>query len=376
MITQTENELMTRVEGDAPMGQLMQNHYWIPFALSSHLLNERAPMPVRLFGGDFVALRGEDGRVRFLDETCRHRGGAVAHFPVHEAGGLSWVWQGGGEAPPFPDLPFDGTDLYQFWCVCQVPCNWLQGVEGTIDSAHVGVLHQTWIAEAAKMAEHSNLGLALVQPPTYETEATSYGMRAAALRKTADGGAYVRITEHLMPLVTVVPIGRAMPRSGSVFAISPTDDTHHHLFFGTFGDTPHSAEPPERTAMQDPRYVPEDLDYTGLRGDRSNAWGQDRGRMGRGHFSGFWRSLLEEDAVVQTSMGPIVDRTRENLSSGDVAVVQARRLLLEALDAAGSGRLPPGSALSHDDVKLPNASEVFIGDGERWEDAAINPLAS
>jgi phthalate 4,5-dioxygenase oxygenase subunit len=414
MTTLSENELMTRIEGDAPMGRLMRENYWIPFALSSHLVHGEGPTPVRLLGENYVAFRAEDGRIGFLDELCPHRRASlvlgrtegncirciyhgwkvdvtgcvveaptqvtrpeafasrvqVVHFPVHESGGLAWVWLAGDEPASFPDLPFRDAELYRFWCVSRVPCNWLQGVEGTIDSAHVGMLHQTWIAEAAQMAEHSNLSFALAQPPSYETESTSYGMRAVALRKTAEGGAYARITEHLMPLVTVVPIGRAMARSGSVFVISPVDDTHHLLFYGTFGDTPHSADTLDRTAMQAPDYLPDDFDYTGLRGDRTNGWGQDRSRMGDGHFTGFWRSLLEEDAVIQTSMGAIVDRSKENLSSSDVAVAHTRRMLLDAVRAAETGQRPPGSALTPAGVELPNAFEVFVEEGMRWQDAA------
>jgi phthalate 4,5-dioxygenase oxygenase subunit len=398
----------------------MRAHSWIPFAMSSHLVHGDAPMPVRLLGENYVAFRAEDGRIGFLDELCPHRrsslllarieGNAVrciyhgwkidasgcvvecpnqatraeqfasrvsvVHFPVHESGGLAWVWLGGAEAPRFPDLSFGDEDLYRYWCVSRVPCNWLQGVEGTIDSSHVGMLHQTWIAEAAKMAEHSNLTFALDQPPSYETQSTSYGMRAAALRKMADGQSYVRITEHLMPLVTVVPIGRAMPRAGSVFVISPVDDTHHLLFFGYFGDTPHSAKLPEEISMADPAYVPDPDDYTRLRGDRWNAWAQDRALMNGGHFTGFGRSLLEEDAVVQTSMGPIVDRSKEQLCSSDVAVAHTRRMLLEAVRAVDDGKLPPGSALAPDRVRLPNAVELIVEQGQRWEDAALDQLTT
>lgn len=420
MTTPADNELMTRIDGDAPMGRLMRANYWIPFAMSAHLVHADAPMPVRLFGENYVAFRADDGRIGFLDELCPHRRASlllgrvegngvrciyhgwkidaagcvvdcptqttrveqfasrvdVSHFPVHESGGLAWVWLGGGEAAPaFPELPFGDADLYRYWCVSQVPCNWLQGIEGTIDSAHVGTLHQTWIAEAAKMAEHSNLTMALDQPPTYETEATPYGMRAAALRKTADGGTYVRVTEHLMPLVTVVPIGRSMPKSGSVFVISPVDDIHHLLFFGYFGDSPHSALTPDQIAMQSPEYEPPPRDYTGLTGDRGNAWGQDRSLMVDGHFTGFGRSLLEEDAVIQTSMGPIVDRSKENLSASDIGVAAARRMLLDAVRAFGtdSGAVPPGSALAGPPhMRLPNAIEVLVPEGERWKDAALD----
>jgi hypothetical protein len=62
--------------------------------------------------------------------------------------------------------------------------------------------------------------------------------------------------------------------------------------------------------------------------------------------------LLEEDAAVQTSAGPILDRTEANLSSSDVAIAQTRRLLLDASAAHQAGGLPPG-ARSPDGVKVP-----------------------
>jgi phenylpropionate dioxygenase-like ring-hydroxylating dioxygenase large terminal subunit len=416
--TSAENELMTRFEGDAPMGRLMRRHYWAPFALSAHLVAGGAPVAVRLFGEDYVAFRASDGRVGFLDELCPHRRGSlllarsegdglrciyhgwkvdaggcvvecptqtvrpeqfaarvpVVHFPVHEAGGLAWVWLDGTEPTPFPSLPFADEDLYRFWCVSQVPCNWLQGLEGSVDSVHVAMLHQTWIALSVDMAEHANLGYALAQAaPTYETAPTSYGMRAAALRRTADGGTYVRVTEHLMPFVTITPVGSTEPRAGAVFVIAPVDDTHHLLFFGTVGPTPHSAVPLDEIKMQDASYAPEPGDYAGLRGDRSTRWGQDRSLMAAGHFTGFGRSLLEEDVAVQTSMGAIVDRSKEHLSSSDVAVAHLRRMLLDALAAADAGGLPPGSARSPGGVRLPNASERLLGAGERWEHTALDP---
>jgi phthalate 4,5-dioxygenase len=418
MTTQAENELLTRVDGDAPMGRLMRQNYWIPFAQSSHLVHGDGPLPVRLLGENYVAFRSPDGRIGFLDELCPHRRASlvlgriegdgvrciyhgwkmdasgrvvdcptqiaraeefarnvpVVHFPVHEAGGLAWVWLGGAEAPPFPHLPFADEDLYRYWITAQVPCNWLQGLEGSIDSVHAGQLHQTWIAESVKMAEHSNLSFALAESPTYETSATTYGLRAAALRKTSTGQTYVRITEHLTPLITITPTGGTTPRTGAVFVVSPVDDTHHLLFFGTVGPSPHSGVSLDQIAMQNPDYVPDPFDYTGLRGDRSTRWGQDRDLMTAGHFTGFGRSLLEEDAAVQTSMGQIVDRRKENLSSSDVAVAHVRRILLDALEAAGAGRLPPGSALTESGVHLPNACEVLVDEGACWEDAALAPL--
>jgi len=409
MLSREENELLTRIEGDAPMGRLMRENYWIPFALSSHLVHGDAPMQVRLLGESYIAFRAADGRVGLFDELCPHRraslalgrvegngvrciyhgwkidvGGCVVeaptqlvrpeqfaarvrviHFPVREAGGVAWVWLGGTEAPAFPELPFAREDVCSYWCVSRVPCNWLQGIEGTLDSAHVGVLHQTWLRETAKVEGYGNINLALDLPPSYATEAAPHGMRAAALRRTSDGRIYARVSEYFMPLVTVVPVGRGRPRDGSMFVIAPVDDTHHLLFYGYFADTP--VKPPEELGGAASDFVPDPHDYTGLRGDRSNRWGQDRELMKAGHFTGFGRTLLEEDVVVQTSMGPILDRTRENLSTSDVAVAQARRMLLEALRAARAGERPPGSALAGEAVRMPNAVEAVLDEGVRWE---------
>ena len=254
-----------------------------------------------------------------------------------------------------------------------VPCNWLQGLEGTIDSAHVGVLHQTWHRVTAELPEHANLGLALDSPPSYETESTPYGLRAAALRPTADGGTYVRVTEHLMPLVTLVSVGRAKPRDGALFVISPVDDTNHLVFFGTYGDSP-IVPAEEMPGFVAPGFVPDPHDFAGLRGDRTDRWGQDRELMQVGHFTGFGRNLLEEDAAVQTSMGPILDRTKEHLASGDAAVAHTRRVLLDALRAVESGELPPGSARSPQPVRLPNAVEAVLDEEQRWQDLALDPV--
>ena len=79
--------------------------------------------------------------------------------------------------------------------------------------------------------------------------------------------------------------------------------------------------------------------------------------------------------MVQTSMGPILDRTKENLSSSDVAVAQARRMLLDALRAAEAGKLPPGSALAPGAVRMPNALEAVLEAGARWENVALDRLA-
>ena len=75
MVTREENELLCRVAGDAPMGRMLRQHYWLPAILSMRVRKGGAPVRVKLFGQNFVAFRGGNGQVGFLDEACPHRGG-------------------------------------------------------------------------------------------------------------------------------------------------------------------------------------------------------------------------------------------------------------------------------------------------------------
>ena len=73
MLTKEENELLCRVEGDAPMGQLMRRH-WTPVCLVEEVSEpDGAPVKARVFGEDLVVFRDSDGRVGVLDEYCPHR---------------------------------------------------------------------------------------------------------------------------------------------------------------------------------------------------------------------------------------------------------------------------------------------------------------
>ena len=97
MTTRAENELMTRIEGDAPMGRLMREHSWLPFAMSSHLSVGDAPLPVRLLGENYVAFRTEDGRIGFMDELCPHRRASLTlpvcrHTPAIPRVPITQLW--------------------------------------------------------------------------------------------------------------------------------------------------------------------------------------------------------------------------------------------------------------------------------------------
>jgi phthalate 4,5-dioxygenase oxygenase subunit len=412
MVTRAENELMTRVEGDAPLGRLMRENFWVPFALSSNLVAGDAPTSVRLFGENYVAFRDVEGRVGFLDELCPHRRGSLllarhegdgirciyhgwkmsaagavldcptqtvrperfaAHvktvkYPVHEEGGMAWVWTGGDGTPSFPDLPFsERYGMRTEIAFAQLPCNWLQGFEGGFDSVHAPVLHKSVIEETIRKMSGTTgvqgVQATMAAPPRYETEEATYGLRACSLRDAGAGRTFVRVAHYFFPFVIVVPNG--YEGLTHLFAFAPVDDTHHLLFFGNYGEKPMSRL--EVAGVRD-GHQPDPRNMVALSGNRRSRWGQDREAMKRGHWSGFCNSALDEDAVVQISMGPITDRTKENLSSSDVAIAQARRLILETIEAAKKGAVPPGSARGSDPVRLPHPFEAVLDESVSWQE--------
>lgn len=370
MVTQAENQCITRVTGDAPLGQMLREHYWMPFARSEALLQGGAPMRVRLLGTDLIAFRGEDGTLGLLDEACPHRraslalgrvegcsirciyhgwrmdaSGAVAEVPsegarseefasrietnryhVREGGGLIWGFLGRGEPPPLPPLPFmDRPPESRAWHRMVVKCNWLQGFEGALDSVHLNWLHRGW-------ADADANSVMVDVPPAYEIEETGYGLRTAAIRKPGEGKLHFRVAEFIAPFYAFSASRQPMIASDcSCFISVPVDDETHVLFFGFWDEEGPLADISQYFSGLDPdNLVPETA-------DRANNWGQDREAMGNGHFSGFTASVLHEDVGVQMSMGPIVERSEENLCGTDLAIVRMRQYLLDMLRRYDAG---------------------------------------
>jgi phthalate 4,5-dioxygenase oxygenase subunit len=301
------------------------------------------------------------------DEFCASV--TVTRFPVHEAGSIAWVWLGSGETPLFPDLPFDEAHGHEVAVtISTVPANWLQGLEGGIDSVHGTILHWSFVESTLRRNGGSTAGLeaTLKAPPLYETEVAPFGMRQASLRRVDGDRTYVRLAHFFFPFVVVVPNG--IVGSTHVFCFAPVDDTHHLLFFGNYGDRGISQL---EMGGQREDVVPDPRNFADLRGDRSTRWGQDRQLMNRGHHSGFDRSAIDEDAVVQVSMGSIVDRTKENLSGSDTAIAHTRRLILDIIEAVAGGQLPPGSARTPGGVRIPQPVDATLQPGESWRELEV-----
>jgi phthalate 4,5-dioxygenase len=371
-MTREENELMCRVENDAPMGKFLRANYWLPATLSMKIEAGGAPLRVRILGEDFVIFRTHDGRLGMFDEHCPHRGasltlarnednalrcifhgwkfgvdGTVLEVPtephnrtdfckkvplryhsVREGAGIVWAWIGDGAPVPFPEFEFFELPADQTYAVMQnLNCNWVQDLENGADSAHVGVLHKSWMGNVRLegLADHD-------AAPTLEFESWPGGYSYVAKRNLKDGNQYCRITQFVMPWYCFICPEELKHNDRLVIITTPVDDTHCTHF-----QLRYNYWKPLSPSWMNP--APDPTNYPPLPpgGPESN-WGQDRFLM-KTHFTGF-RHLNTEDFVIAQSLGPIAPRAREYLNHGDLAVVKLRRLLLGAVREFMEGRQP------------------------------------
>ena len=385
MLSAADNERLTRVTGDAPMGALMRR-YWFPACLAEEVAQpDGAPVRTRILGTPLVAFRDTHGRIGILDEHCPHRlaslalgrneegglrcvyhgwkfgvDGACAEmptepegynfrdrtrtraYPVHEAGGIVWTYLGPPEhQPPFP--AFDWTRLPKAQVAiikAGARVNWAQAVEGAIDSSHSWFLHRDTIWDWKKRSEISS-----DLSPRLEAQDEPYGFRYAAIRRpnaNPESEKYVRVTHFVAPSTALIPrpLDPAEPAHAELFV--PVDDTHT-MFYGIFFSQ--NGEPVDEDAQRRKHHVVPgvDLDRMWFRLHGVHDWfAQDRERMREGSYTGI-PGFINQDMACQESMGPVADRTNEHLGTSDVAIIRMRRRMLDALKRFEQGEAPPGT---------------------------------
>jgi phthalate 4,5-dioxygenase oxygenase subunit len=393
MLTREENELLCRVEGDAPMGQLMRRH-WVPAALSEEVPEpDGTPVPVRLFGEDLVLWRDTDGRIGLMDRYCAHRRASlvfgrneerglrclyhgwkvdvegnvvempseppescmaqkVKHksYPTHEHGGFVWAYMGPPETmPEFMPPPYaPRADSKVSIAKIIIDCNWAQILEGAIDSAHSSTLHSTDITPSKGERTQTTASLMLRpttdKSPRIQVQATDYGMKYAAIRRPIQNAAvqdYVRMSLFVAPFTVIIP-------PNVVYALAnvnvPIDDTHTAFYFIAWNEGPTGGLEQEQWRKFVGAQVGIDLDssYRKLR-NLGNNYLQDRQAMKNGSFTGI-RGIPHQDIAMWETMGPIADRSIDRLGASDQAIVEFRRVMLAAASRFGAGEEAIGSA--------------------------------
>ena len=385
MLTSEENNLLCRVVGQAPMGQLMRRH-WTPVCLIEEVSEpDGTPIRARLFGEDLVVFRDTEGRVGVMDEYCPHRrvslvfgrnedcglrclyhgwkmdvsgnviemvsepaasgmASKLKHlaYPTKEWGGFVWAYMGPADTQPEfqPPAWAPGADIRVTIAKAIIPCNWAQILEGAIDSAHSSSLHSSDMVPArvdsASATDSMWLRPSTDKAPRLQVQRASYGFRYAAIRRPISNAAandYVRSTVFVAPATALIPPNN---RYNVANINVPMDDTHTAFYFIAWG---HPSQTPDTATWRKflGQTVGVDLDetYVPLRNRGNNFW-QDRAAMKAGNFTGI-SGFPNQDIAMWVTMGPIADRTHERLGASDVAVVEFRQQMLEAVRAFQNG---------------------------------------
>jgi phthalate 4,5-dioxygenase len=374
MLSNEDNELVTRTNQGTAMGNLLRR-YWLPALLSEEIpAPDCPPARVKLLGEDLVAFRDTQGHMGLIAEHCAHRGTSlffgrneecglrcVYHgwkydvegnvvdtpaepagsdfrkklrhtaYPTHEANGIVYAYLGPREMMPlFPNYEWTQVPLeFSYVTKCVLECNYLQGLEGECDSSHLSFLHRAFTNERNQALYKSDTA------PFYETEETDFGVRLIATRNAADNQHYVRFSAFVMPVYGCVPAGRPTNEleGYEIHTYVPADDSHCWRYdIGFRRDRAVREEEVHRRKQIKP-------DFTRIRNARNN-YLQDRQMQRTVNFTGI-EDFLNHDACATESMGAIFDRSREHLGVSDKAVIAVRKFLLTAVKDLQNGNEPP-----------------------------------
>ncbi|MBO0685943.1 MAG: (2Fe-2S)-binding protein, partial [Candidatus Dormibacteraeota bacterium] len=270
--------------------------------------------------------------------------------------------------PPLPDLEANMLPEGKWQAsAVQRECNWLQGLEGDIDTAHAGFLH--FGSDDAEDAPPDTFRYYALRDraPRYAVLDTDYGAMYGAFRPAGPGRQYWRIAQFLFPFWTMTPPGLLGDRVlGKAWV--PMDDHHMMLFSMTAQSNAERSAAQRRTGAQGPGLLPNTSDWLGrfrLAANERNDYFIDREQQERDEeYSGI-QGILTQDQAITESMGAIYDRSREHLGSSDAMIIRTRRRLMTVARAlAEQGTVPPG--VDRPEVYRQKSGGVILDDGVDW----------
>ena len=277
-------------------------------------------------------------------------------YPCVEHGGIIWTYMGPSqEPPPLPEFEFTMVpDDQRNFLLFHQECNYLQTMEGAIDPTHVMWLHSPYDlsdTDISQKNQPSQQRLAakagMRTPSVIEFVDTAGGFMYGAGRPMGDGNCLWRINQFVVPFYTMPPGGDF--KQGRMFV--PIDDENCvKWMFGWYPkrETMETTKEGARSYMEEEKHIPATSDPYGFvrpRANKSNDYLIDW-EVHTTRRIGIAGVNLQDRCVSELAgPTPIMDRTRENLCSGDKSIVKARNILLKvAKDFHGEGTLPPGIA--------------------------------
>jgi len=410
MLSREENELLTQTGPGTPAGAYFRR-FWLPALLASELPGpDCPPVRIRLLGEDLIAFRDTNGQIGLMDEFCAHRRASlfwgrneecglrcvyhgwkfdingnctempneppeyafqnrvrITAYQVREHGGVIWAYLGPGECrPELPKLEWARVlESHRHISKRFQETNYLQAVEGGIDSSHSNFLHASVDAfrltdsYVEKVKTSSNLRAkyhVLDKAPRFTVKKTDYGLIIAVRRNAEEDTYYWRLTQFLLPSHTIIPYQPGLSIHGHCW-VPRDDETCWVWTFSWNPDAPLSGE--EMDAIREETFVHSKVDPVTFRPlrNKDNNYLVDREAQRISNMTGI-HGFAAQDQAIQESMGPIVDRTRERLGASDAGIIATRKLLLQEIRGLESGQEP--FAASHGDAYWVRSASLLL----------------
>ncbi len=390
MFAAERNELLTRAGAGTAVGRLFRR-YWLPALLAQELPEpDCAPVRVKLLGEPLIAFRDTQGRLGLIDEFCAHRGVSLwfgrneeggircpyhgwkydatgqcvdlpsereesgvrkgirlKSYPAIELAGVIWAYLGPADKKP-EEPAYEWTrapPAHRYVSKRLQETNYLQAMEGALDSIHSGFLHRHSVADDPLLKrDPSSLAMLLAdRHPKVVPTVSPAGLYVATRRDVGTDRYYWRVTQWLMPCFSFFPPYGDNPYGGHAFV--PIDDERCWTFSIDYhpGRALTGAEREAAHAGSGIHVRLIEGSFVPVANKRNDYLIDRAAQKAKKTFSGVF-DVGVQDAAIQESMGTIQDRTREHLVSSDNGIVKTRRLLMDAARAVERGLAPPGLA--------------------------------
>lgn len=351
MLSEEKNRMLTQVGPGTPMGQLLRR-YWMPIAGVSEF-DTRSTKPVRLLGEDLVLYKDLSGQFGLVDRQCAHRRADLSYgmveehglrcnyhgwsfgkagecleqpyedtafpernakekvrvkaYPVEAKAGLLWAYLGPLPAPLVPDWePFSWENGFVQVVLSEVPCNWFQCQENSIDPVHFEWMHETW-GKRLRTGDRSRV------PTHLQLEFDEF----------EHGFVYRRIKEDTDASDEMWTVGRVCLWPNGFFLGEhfewrvPIDDENTLSVTWKFTKVPKDRHPYRQSSIPT---------WHGPIKDANGQWIDTH--------------VMNQDFLAWVGQGRIADRTQEHLSASDRGIVAIRRRFFDEMEAVAAGAQP------------------------------------
>jgi phenylpropionate dioxygenase-like ring-hydroxylating dioxygenase large terminal subunit len=399
--------------------------YWIPAIRSDELpAPDCAPIRIKLLGEELIGFRTTSGAVGVIQNACPHRGASmffgrneeeglrcVYHgwkfdvtgacvdmpsepaesnfknkvrtraYPTREQGGIIWAYMGPREVPPpLPELAAVLlNDDPEKISILLRPNNWLQGIEGEMDTIHAAILH--WgMDQPGDPGSFSYYHFTNRFDARFTAKDSPFGASYGCYRPAEADTYYWRLGHVLFPFIAMQANGELGPEE-RFNAYVPVDDYNTlqwELQVRTDGKQPRMARTFPINRTNEPQaqgaarvYLPQGtgwLDRWVIDQSEANDYQIDREVQKTQSYTGI-RGVRQQDMAMTESMKPIMPRQNEHLGTSDSMIIKARRRWLAAARAlAENGTVPPG--VDEPQLYHQRSGEVILPRSADWWDAS------